>query len=208
MRPTPNLSYPLCMKKLILFFGLLLPLGASAQDFTRLNLLGVIKNGGDPEIIANWCVNGEEVGTADYGKGRNALHMALTFNNHEASEVLIHRCGFEAGLADGRDKSPIYLARKNPETVKLLLKNGADPNHVRHKLDGSGGIWQSVPLIYELALNDVPRETLVLVLEAGANPHVKNSDGVTPMQAAEMMERQSNIEVLASFSHVGQDSEN
>ena len=103
------------------------------------------------------------------GVGRSALMVAVQGGHSGVAELLI-----EAG-ADPRattlyGSTPLHFAT-TPEVVRLLVGRGADVN--------SRGSDERTPLMSVASLNGVLRNTILALLQAGADPLLADVDGDT-----------------------------
>lgn len=78
----------------------------------------------------------------------------------------------------------LAIERKNkPETVKALLKFGADPNHKTMET--------STPLM--LAVADENNEAIDELLAAKADPSISTWDGLTPLMIAARKTKEASV---------------
>ncbi|RZF42422.1 hypothetical protein LSTR_LSTR011560 [Laodelphax striatellus] len=103
--------------------------------------------------------------------------LALFFNNTERAEFLLKRGHVNINGSEwSQFNRPLHLAAEFGfvDLVKLLLRNGADPN-IPNQLDDT-------PL--QLAARRNQFEVVKLLLEAGAKPDSCNSSGLSAIQLA------------------------
>ena len=136
--------------------------------------------------------------------GKNALGLSIFNGHYELASMLIDK-GSEVNQADARGFSPLFWAvdRRNMETapnfpwivtddplplVKQLLDAGADPNQIANDTPrarmrgGSPRIVFATPLMRAAFSGDL--ELAKLLLEYGADPHIKSSENETTLSAA------------------------
>ena len=108
------------------------------------------------------------------------LMLAAAYNPNASITEALAKAGAEAGveidLADGRGRTPLYLAAalNAPPVVEVLLRHGAAPN-VRDQI-GRTPLW--------MAANRSNAQVVQLLLEAGARANEPNNDGITPLHVA------------------------
>jgi ankyrin repeat protein len=138
------------------------------------------------------------------GDGKDALSLALFNGNYAIASFLIDS-GANVNQADARGFNPLFWAadRRNMETapnfpwvntedplplVKQLLDAGADPNQLVNDTPqarmrgGSPRIVFATPLMRAAFSADL--ELVQLLLDYGADPHIKSKDNETALGAA------------------------
>lgn len=129
---------------------------------------------GNIGVVKALLEKGASVAVVD-DRGRTPLHIAACYG-HEATVRLLLGSGAYIDPEDGFGRTPLYLAAENNEDavmVLLLLKHGADIDHVGIKDDAS-------PL--QLAVTQGLYSTTKLLLKMGANVNYRNpSTGYTAL---------------------------
>ena len=136
--------------------------------------------------------------------GKNALSLAIFNGHYDMASMLIDR-GSDLNIADARGFTPLFWAvdRRNMETapnfpwvitddplplIRKLLDNGADPNALVNDTPrarmrgGSPRIVFSTAIMRSAFSGDL--ELTQLLLDYGADPHIKSSDNETTLGAA------------------------
>jgi ankyrin repeat protein len=102
------------------------------------------------------------------GDGWTPLHLAAAFGTPEAVQVLIENgAQVDAVSKNPQTNQPLHAALalgRNPETIELLLKSGANPNARQ-----TGGF---TPIFSAAAANR--RDLVELLIANGANPSISN----------------------------------
>ncbi|XP_039284945.1 poly [ADP-ribose] polymerase tankyrase-2 isoform X2 [Nilaparvata lugens] len=113
----------------------------------------------------------------DHFSDQKEFLLSLFFNNTERAEFLMNRGQVNINGSEWSEFSrPLHMAAEFGfvDLVKLLLKNGADPNIV-NQLD-------QTPLQVAARRNQL--EVVKILLEAGADPNCRNEQGQTASQMA------------------------
>lgn len=121
--------------------------------------------------------------------GFQPLGLACFFGHLEAAEYLV-RAGASVNTPSNNElhATPLQsaVAGRHAPIVKMLLKNGAQPN-VRSR-NGE------TPLHAAAANDDI--ESIQLLLLAGADLHLVNNDGKRPLEVAEAKGHHRAVEIL------------
>jgi len=114
--------------------------------------------------------------TATWGSGQTALVDAIQGGHLDVVRLLIDKKAADPNLADSQGLAPLHQAalRSQTEMVSYFLSHGADVK----KADAS------YPLLVSAAGGDP--EIARLLLQKGADPNKRLSDGTTPLIAASM----------------------
>lgn len=170
--------------------GELTPLLIAARDghFDSVKLL--VDSGADINAIA-----------AD---GKNALGLAIFNGSYDIANYLVDK-GIDVNQADAQRFTPLFWAvdRRNMETapnfpwvvtedplplIKKLLDRGADPNWVVNNTPMARMRGGSPRIVFATAIMraafSADLELVKLLLEHGADPHIKSSDNETTLSAA------------------------
>ena len=105
-----------------------------------------------------------------YGGG-TALHMAAQARKKPYLKILLDH-GADPNARDGRTGAPVLseaVMSRNHDAVKLLLQRRADPNATSQQ--------NETPLHAAALISDY--ESMLLLLEAGADPSIRNTAGHT-----------------------------
>jgi ankyrin repeat protein len=124
------------------------------------------------------------------GFGDTALHEACKRSHVEVAELLLDR-GLDVEQPGRWDMRPLHCAASTVtgdprSTVMMLLRRGADIN--------ARG-YRGHTAVHECALFD-RLEMAALLLGRGAKPDVKDNDGRTPMEAAELVGRGERARII------------
>jgi hypothetical protein len=132
---------------------------------------------GDIGRVSELLANGADVEGVDQG-GRTALHNATIDGKLDVARLLIER-GADVNATDARDWTPLHFAAQDyrVDIAKLLLHAGATID-----LQDSYG---NTPLSNAVYYSEGRGAMIRLLLAHGANPHSKNSHGVSPFSLAE-----------------------
>ena len=110
-------------------------------------------------------------------EGRTALHYAALSNDLPEVRRLLE-AGFVAGAADKSGRTPLHFAAQeySVDAAVQLIQHGApvDPQ------DSHGNTPLSNAVFYSQGRGELIR----LLREAGADPHLKNRHGVSPISLA------------------------
>ena len=112
------------------------------------------------------------------GDGWTPLHLAAAFGTPQGVDLLLqHGAQVDAVSRNPQRNQPLHAALalgRNPETVRVLLSHGADPNAVQ-----VGGF---TALFSAAAANC--RDLVETLIESGARPHHRNDFGKTAAEFA------------------------
>jgi len=125
--------------------------------------------------------------------GRAPLHYAAA--DSKTDEVVrLLATGADANAQDDNGWAPLHFAAQavSPECTSALLHSGANPS--LQDSFGNTALWRAV---FASKGNGV---VIGLLLEAGADPHVKNSHGVSPISLADTI---ANYDVAQFFAEIG-----
>lgn len=138
-------------------------------------LLSMAIERGHHEMAIYLIEQGSSVNTMQYGT--SGLHVAGRNNDLELVKMLLAR-GADVDAIDAYDCTPLLhcAQRKVPEVMVALIEAGADVNHQSEATRG----WTAL----HAAANTGDTETLRILLEAGADPSIKDDDGKTAAELA------------------------
>lgn len=135
----------------------------ASPDASDLGLLDAARAGLAPRVRA--LLAGGEAADARDNLGRTALHWAAIGGKTEIVRMLLD-AGVPADAPDRNGWTPLSLVEDNPETAKMLIAHGADPNA------DHGGI----PALLYLASCRSP-EVLEVLLAGGGDAGATDSEG-------------------------------
>jgi ankyrin repeat protein len=115
------------------------------------------------------------------------LHIVASTDLVEVAEFLIDS-GANVNAKNLKKITPLHIANY-PEMTEFLLNNGADKN----ALDENG----NTPLLI-LAGEIDGYDSMVVLLEAGADPNIKNNSGESALDIAKSREEDDKVELLES----------
>jgi len=166
------------------------PLLVAARDGHFESVKVLVEAGADVNAIA-----------AD---GKNALGLAIFNGSYDIADYLVD-AGSDVNQADAQRFTPLFWAveRRNMETapnfpwvvtddplplIKKLLDRGADPNWVINETPRARMRGGSPRIVFATAIMraafSADLELVKLLLEYGADPHIKSSDNETTLAAA------------------------
>jgi hypothetical protein len=154
-------------------------------------------------------------------KGEHALHLASRDNAVKAIAALLRWDKIDVEPRNKVDESPLMLSALGGylETVKLLVEHGADVNKpgwaplhyaatrghldvMRLLLDQAAYIDAASPNgttpLMMAAYYGTP-SAVKLLLEAGADPMLKNEKDMTAIDFAQRANRADSVEIIAAF---------
>ncbi len=174
----------------------------------------------DPGKVKELLVRGFDADTID-SKGRSGLYLALSESSLKTAQVLIDWSKTDVNKLSANGESALMLAalKGHLSLVEKLIKKGADINKtgwtalhyaatggqlaiIGVLLDNSAYIDAespngSTPLMMA-AMYGTP-EAVKLLLREGADPALKNQQGMTALQFAERGGRPSCVEAIADI---------
>ena len=154
------------------FTGLILCLAlAVVFFFTRQRLMGIfwrigLHKGVNPEIVKFLTKELQ----------RFPLHQAVFWNNFYTADKLLDE-GYTVSHETDDGQTPLHIAAEcnQPAMCLFLLKNGAEID----ALDNFGG-----SALHAAAACQSQTRVIKLLLKHGANPHLRDSEGLTPLDVA------------------------
>ena len=131
---------------------------------------------GDTNIVSVLLENNADIKAQDDVDGSMAIHMASANGNNDVVMILLDKDPTTINDVDNRGNTPLHWAamKDKPETVKLLMENGAD---IESK-DADG--W--TPLHYAAAFSSL--QTVQTLVDLGADKMSKTKDGNEPIYYA------------------------
>ena len=150
------------MKKLILFFLLLLFSVIYSQDFDKLANAVVNK---DLNMLDSLLGTGIDINITDDYRGATVLLIACSFKDYDnVVSILISR-GADVNFKGKDGRAPLMWAAGNSlETTKILLNNGADVK--ANAYDGMNAFIQSA---FGILSKKVDTKVMDLLIENGAD---------------------------------------
>jgi ankyrin repeat protein len=112
----------------------------------------------------------------------HALHTACNSCQPHAAKVLVEKYGADVNaVIPGRGMTALHEALNSHDnvTARMLIKNGADVNAQTGGTDDTAG-WTA--LHYAVSSRDAGMAAFLL--RRNADPHIKNAEGLTPMDFA------------------------
>ncbi|MGB5848715.1 MAG: ankyrin repeat domain-containing protein [Ignavibacteriaceae bacterium] len=150
------------MKKLIIFFLLLLSSLIYSQDFDKLANAVVNK---DLNALDSLLNAGIDINVTEEDRGATVLLIACSFKDYEnVVSILISR-GADVNFKGKDGRTPLMWAAGNSlETTKILLDNGADV-----KAKGDDGMNAFIQSTFGILSKKVSTDVMDLLLENGAD---------------------------------------
>lgn len=134
----------------------------------------------------------------DYFQGQ-ALQLALATDRHKAEQVrwLIRDQGVNPDRLFDKGDMPLVawpVFNENPEGLRLLLENGADPNARKHEPQRRRGQYRNNALV--LAARSKNPVYLKLLLEHGGDPNTLSSNEESLLHVAYQAGQWRNVQLL------------
>lgn len=200
--------------QLVVFIGYSLSNAGSYEDF-----FSAIKRD-DEKAIVNLLLRGFDVNTRD-PKGEHGLALALREPSLKVTALLLSQNKIEVDIRNEQDESPLMLASLKGLTpiARQLVDKGADVNKpgwtplhyastnghlevMQLLLDNHAYIDASSPNgstpLMMAAMYGTP-SAVKLLLEAGADPMLKNELGLTAIDFAQRANRPESAGIIAAF---------
>jgi ankyrin repeat protein len=162
---------------------------ATAADKNRRSALILATAGGHREAVKAILVAGADVDYRD-AAGLSALNWAAIRSQNHVAQLLLSS-GADVNTRDNNGVSPLLysVGTRNTPLVQLLADSGAD-------LDVLSDANKMTPLLVAAENGDM--ETLVLLLELGANVNGGTLEGYVPLMAAAESGQLKVVELLLS----------
>lgn len=208
------IKYMRYLAYLIVIYGFSLANAGSYEDF-----FDAVRSD-DAGSIAALVARGFDANVRD-PNGQHALHLALRSKSLKAANALLNWSKIDVEPRNKADESPLMLAALDGETalVKRLVAMGADVNKPGwaplHYAATRGHLDIMTFLLDEHAYIDAasPNGTtplmmaahygtpsaVKLLLEAGADPMLKNMQGLSAIDFAQRNNRADSAEIIAAF---------
>jgi ankyrin repeat protein len=174
----------------------------------------------NPDAIKTLLARGFDANTPD-PKGQHGLYLALGEPSLKAAQVLISWPKTDVNRLNAKGESPLMLAalKGYQDLAEQLIKRGADVNKTGwtalHYAASSGHLGIISLLIEHSAYIDAesPNGTtplmmaamygtpaaVKLLLQEGADPQLKNQQGLSALQFAQRGNRPDSVEAIATF---------
>jgi cytohesin len=126
-------------------------------------------------------------------RNNNEKTPLMVYRNMEAIELLV-KAGADPNIQDNHGNTILHYSRL-PQCVRLMLSFGADPNiqnkdgktplHLRILRELRDRIMINHQTAQEISATPLPRspgnlESIQLLMAAGADPEIRDKEGVTP----------------------------
>jgi len=170
--------------------SLLLDYGANPDAiWNRIHVVFEAASDGHPEIIRLLVEHGADVNAKDY-EGKTVLLRPCVLSEPELVSLILSKGGEPDFLIAEDDMTPVKMAMhyNQPETVKALLKCGADVNLRTHN---------KRTYLHEAA-DDVDLKMARILIEAGADVNAKVKFGNTPVDEALSQGNDKMVKLLRS----------
>ncbi len=174
----------------------------------------------DEARVVTLLLRGFDPNTVD-PKGTPGLLLAMKASSFKVATLLANATGAKVEVRSAADESPLMFAALKGELAlcQLLIKKGADVNKTGwaplHYAATSGHVAVMNLLLDEHAYIDAAspngstplmmaarygtESAVKLLLEAGADPTLKNDLGLTAIDFARLGQRQQSAELIAAF---------
>ena len=174
----------------------------------------------DPAKVRELLERGFDANTID-PKGRSGLYLALSEPSPKAAQVLVDWSKTDVNRLNANGESALMIAalKGNLELATKLVEKGADINKTGwtplHYAASSGYLAIIALLLDQSAYIDAesPNRTTPLMMAAmygsaqavrlllrdGADPNLKNQQGLTALQFAQRGNRMDSVEAIAGF---------
>jgi len=149
------------MKKLTIFFLLILSSISYSQDFDKLANAVVDK---DIVTLDSLLQNGINVNITEEDRGATVLLIASSFKDYEDVVSYLISRGADVNFKGKDGRTPLIWAAGNSfESAKILLENGADV-----KAKGDDGMTAFIQSTFGILSKKVSTDVMDLLLENGA----------------------------------------
>jgi uncharacterized protein len=174
----------------------------------------------DPGTIKALLARGFDANTLD-PQGQHGLYLAMREPSHKAAQVLIDWPKTDVNILNAKGESPLMLAilKGQQEVVDQLLKKGADVNKTGwtplHYAASSGQVTMIGQLLENNAYIDAesPNGTtplmmaamygstaaVKLLLDEGADPQLKNQQGLSALDFAQRGKRPDAAAAIGAY---------
>jgi ankyrin repeat protein len=209
-------------KKAVYLFAVLAFSAATAGSYDDFFM--AIKRD-DPGAVASLLKRGFDANTRS-PEGLTALFLALREPSPKVAEVLIRWPKTEVEVRTAKDESPLMMAALKGylDLAKKLIDRGADvnkPGWAPLHYAATNGHLEIMELLLEnhayidaespngttplmMAAHYGTPAAVKLLLEAGADPTMKNQVGMTAISFAEKANRRESAEMIAAFVRASQ----
>jgi len=168
-----------------------------------------------PAMIEYLISRGADPNTQTNENGASVLAGLAYVNELECARILLHAGANPNRGRDASGETPLHHALSASEgdrspLVKLLLDHGADPNARTKPGIASFNFWRDVRTRGETPLHRAaafsPRETIELLLAAGADRTLRDVNGDSPLGWARWHLRERPIIDLLNYDTNGHDA--
>ncbi|KAL9089221.1 MAG: hypothetical protein Q9165_005789 [Trypethelium subeluteriae] len=157
--------------------------------------IAALRSGINADVVRWFLENGADVNAED-SRGTPALAWAAHTSSVPVVEMLLqHGAKLEGSRALSAAASSRPANAERMETVKFLLDQGADINAIEPELPWTFAPVYRTPRKSGTALHAASKfgkseDMVQLLLDSGADPNSKDSDGLTPAEAAEKFQKE------------------
>ena len=155
----------------------------------------LLRHGADPDTRNN--------------KGDTPLHVALKSRFSGSRVILLLRHGAEPNARNNKGHTPLHVASKSSffdSHVIVLLRHGADPNALNNEGEtplhhGADSLYVDLMVnrdndFYSRLFQSCHEKVVRFLLRHGADPHVANRNGFTPLHVYCVKDRETAILLL------------
>jgi ankyrin repeat protein len=166
-----------------------------ADGNTPLHVAVLYRN---PENLEEILKVNPDIDTINEG-GYTPLHLAVQRPDNERAIELLLQQGADMNIHDpaGRNALLVSVGSHQKEYIELLVSNGIDIN----SQDNEGNTALHYPLMNVLKNKlylPYSKEIIKILMREGADPHIRNKEGKSPMDLAEKSEEKELIDLLKS----------
>jgi ankyrin repeat protein len=179
---------------------IILNIAVASNDMTEELLIAMV-GGGNDAIVSYLLDQGAEVNAKDSRK-QTPLHVAARYSPSVSVIELLLKKGAKLDAPDQHGNTPLHMASINPVTARALISSGADleyqDTHGNTALHWAATFVMNMKVFVESGANvnvqnkngNTPLHAVVnrgtvkgvkYLLEQGADPYIKNRQGLIPV---------------------------